>query len=124
MPVKIKTYCMEQKGLFLRDIVLSESDRETIELDTKNQTSSQLWWVARKGRITASRIGKILKCTGNYLPYMQSTNYTCEAMEWVQNNECFTRWSTRAPSHHWDFTRMSQALWEGLLMVKFASKRS
>ena len=57
MPVKIKKYCMEQKAFFLKEIVLSESDRETIELDTGNQTSSQLWWAARKVRITALRVG-------------------------------------------------------------------
>ena len=49
-------------------IEVNDSEAEFLEKATKGQTSSSLWYDHRVGRITASQIGKVVKCAETKFP--------------------------------------------------------
>ena len=68
-------------------VEVSDSEAEYLEKATKGQTSSSLWYDHRVGRITASQIGKVVKCAETKFPtsivnsIMQYKNlHTCVKM--------------------------------------------
>lgn len=60
-------YCMSddefevKKTEFISSITLSEDSKKKLELETRNQSNNQKWFVERRKRLTASNFGKICK---------------------------------------------------------------
>jgi len=50
-----------KKQNFIQTITLSKYQRDTLEIDTREQSSSSRWFIERRNRITASDFGKICK---------------------------------------------------------------
>jgi len=76
-------------------IEVSDGEAEYLEKATKGQTSSSLWYDHRVGRITASQIGKVVKCAETKFPtsivnsIMQYKNLNpyIPALKWGRQNE-------------------------------------
>lgn len=60
-------YCMSdeefevKKTEFISSITLSEDSKKKLELETRNQSNNQKWFVERRKRLTTSNFGKICK---------------------------------------------------------------
>lgn len=50
-----------KKKNFIQTITLSKYQRDALEIDTREQSSSSRWFMERRNRITASDFGKICK---------------------------------------------------------------
>lgn len=50
-----------KKKEFIQTITLSKYQRDTLEFDTRQQSSSSRWFMERRNRLTASDFGKICK---------------------------------------------------------------
>jgi len=65
-PLPIEDRCtseelIEKKNEFIRLITLSKCQRDILEVDTREQSSSSKWFAERRNRLTASDFGKICK---------------------------------------------------------------
>lgn len=59
---KMTTELMEEKKQqFIRNLTLTQKEREQLELDTRDQSCCQKWFSERRNRLTASNFGKIIK---------------------------------------------------------------
>lgn len=51
----------EKKNNFIQSITLSKYQRDNLEIDTREQSSSSRWFTERRNRLTASDFGKLCK---------------------------------------------------------------
>ena len=76
-------------------IEVTDSEAEYLEKATKGQTSSTLWYDHRVGRITASQIGKVVKCAEmkfptsivNSIMQYKTLNPNIPALKWGRQSE-------------------------------------
>ena len=90
-------------------IEVNDSEAKFLEKATKGQTSSSLWYDHRVGRITASQIGKVVKCTEKKFPtsivnsimQYKTLNPHILALKW--GRQCKARLQGRNGKNHVDF---------------------
>ena len=79
-----KTILSNQQGHFENTFVISTNDRKAIEIKTR--TDIELWKAERTGGLTASNLGKILKCKQSpgsiLLDIMLNKDVSSEAIAW------------------------------------------
>ena len=79
----------------LNDIQFTKEEAVFLEMSTKQQSSSSLWYEHRQGRITASLFGRVARCAERTYPtsliknIMQYTfiNPSIPSLNWGQKNE-------------------------------------
>ena len=64
-------------------VEVSDSEAEYLEKATKGQTSSSLWYDHRVGRITASQIGKVVKCAETKFP-LRKFNHAVQELTYLR----------------------------------------
>lgn len=79
---------------FLRSLHVTEEERQKIEAATRDQAKSSLWYQLRKGRLTSSRFGDVLRCRGNpvslltqVMGYKDQPSLMPAAVRWGRDNE-------------------------------------
>lgn len=82
----------DASDFFIENSVFSPAEISSIEKLTRGQHKSPLWLHCRKGRITASLFGRILKCTARgrknlIATIMQQKSYSNSAMVYGQMTE-------------------------------------
>ena len=78
----------------MRSLHLSGEQRQMIERSTRGQASSSLWHKLRKGRLTSSRFGDILRSRGSpisllnqIMGYQEASPFMPPAVRWGRDNE-------------------------------------
>jgi len=77
---------------FIQTITLPITVREQIELETRNQSNDQKWFIERRNRLTASNFGKVCKmrpatsCKRTVYDILYG-NFTTRAMEYGKITE-------------------------------------
>ena len=78
----------------MRSLHLSGEERQMIERSTRGQASSSLWHKLRKGRLTSSRFGDILRSRGSpvsllnqIMGYQEASPFMPPAVRWGRDNE-------------------------------------
>lgn len=80
----------------MQTITLPKSAREQIELETRNQSNNQKWFIERRNRLTASNFGKVCKmrsttsCKGTIYEILYG-NFTTKAMEYGKTTEVIAK---------------------------------
>jgi len=81
---------------FIQTITLPITVREQIELETRNQSNSQKWFIERRNRLTASNFGKVCKmhpttsCKRTVYDILYD-NFTTRAMEYGKITEVIAK---------------------------------
>ncbi|GFW41794.1 uncharacterized protein TNCV_4980431 [Trichonephila clavipes] len=78
----------------LLDCSLSHETIQNIELSTRDQASSAMWNHQRKGRVTSSLFGKILRCkTGQkgLVKQIFGKRFSNAAIDWGENQEAVAK---------------------------------
>ena len=94
-------------------LCVSDDEAKFLEQTTKGQSSSCLWFDHRVGRITASVMGKVVKCAERKFPtsivnlimQYQTLNPNIPALRWGRKNEdkAISDYKTEMVQNHGDF---------------------
>ncbi|XP_023211357.1 uncharacterized protein LOC111614206 isoform X2 [Centruroides sculpturatus] len=82
----------ELENKLINEIKLTKQDIQLVESQTRDQANEDLWWKYRKGRLTASLFGRILRCktahksiVKDVMQYQEEPH--ANSIEWGKKNE-------------------------------------